>query len=155
MYWISLEATWSYEEGFKRMSLWKTWSDAWDKIIIEEGLIRTWSRWTIHQRRASRSLGIKEPNVIEKGKWIFNSRNQSYNEESYIIKCQSLLNQEMKWLVCWKWKLIIRCEVLQVTTSKSQCLSKIKCDNSHKVKKRWNDKIQYCASSSWRNVFYI
>jgi hypothetical protein len=36
--------------------------------------------------------------VMEKGKWMFNSRNQAYYEESYITKCQSLFNQEMKLL---------------------------------------------------------
>jgi hypothetical protein len=155
MYWISLKATWSYEEGFQRMSLWKTWSDEWGKIVVEEGLTRTWSRWTIHRRRASGSLGVKEPYVMENGKWMFNLRNQAYYEESYIIKCQSLFNQEMKWLRYQKWKLIIQCEVLHVTTLKSQCLSKIKCDNPHEVKKRWCAKIQYCASSSWRSWFNI
>jgi hypothetical protein len=33
---------------------------------------------------------------MEKDKWMFNLRNQAYNKESYITKCQSLLNQEMK-----------------------------------------------------------
>jgi hypothetical protein len=33
---------------------------------------------------------------MEKGKWMFNLRNQAYYEEFYIAKCQSLLNQEMK-----------------------------------------------------------
>jgi hypothetical protein len=33
---------------------------------------------------------------MEKDKWIFNPRNQAYYEESYITKCQSLFNQEMK-----------------------------------------------------------
>jgi hypothetical protein len=155
MYCISFEATWSYEEGFQKMSLWKKWSDEWDKIVVEEGLTRTWPRWTIHWRRASGSLGVKESYVMDKGKWKFNLRNQAYYEESYITKCQSLFNQEMKWLGYQKWKLIIRCEVLQVTTSKSQCLSKIKCDNPHKVKKRWSGKIQYCACWSWRSWFYI
>jgi hypothetical protein len=100
------------------MSLWKTWSDAWDKIVVEEGLIRTWSQWTMHRRRVSGSLGVKEPYMMEKGKRMFNPKNQAYYEESYIIKCQSLLNQEVKWLRYQKWKLIIRCEVLQVKTSK-------------------------------------
>jgi hypothetical protein len=135
MYWISLEATWTYEKGFQRMSLWKIWSIVWEKIVVEEGLTKTWPRWTIHRRRASGSLGIKEPYVMKKGKWMLNPRNQAYYEESYITKCQSLLNQEMKWLGYQKWKLIMRCKVLQVTTSKGQCLSKIKCDNPHKVKR--------------------
>jgi hypothetical protein len=99
------------------MSLWKTWSNVWDKIVVVEGLTRTWPRWTMHQRRASWGLGIDEPYVIEKGKWIFNLRNQAYYEESYITS-QSLLNQEVKWLGYQKWKLIILYEVLQVTTSK-------------------------------------
>jgi hypothetical protein len=34
--------------------------------------------------------------VIEKGKWMFNLRNQAIHEESHITKCQSLLNQDMK-----------------------------------------------------------
>jgi hypothetical protein len=31
--------------------------------------------------------------VMEKGKWMLNLRNQAIYEESYITKCQSLLNQ--------------------------------------------------------------
>jgi hypothetical protein len=65
-------------------------------MVVEEGLTRTWPRWTTHQRRASESLGIEEPYVMEKGKWIFNPRNQVVHEESHITKCQSLLNQDMK-----------------------------------------------------------
>jgi hypothetical protein len=100
------------------MSLWKTLSDVWDKIVVEEGLTRTWPRRTMHRRRESRSLDVEEPYVMEKGKWMFNLRNQAYYKESYITKCQSLLNQEMYWLGDQKWKLIIRCDVLQVTTTK-------------------------------------
>jgi hypothetical protein len=33
---------------------------------------------------------------MEKGKWKLNPRNQAIYEESHIIKCQSLLNQDMK-----------------------------------------------------------
>jgi hypothetical protein len=55
---------------------------------------------------------------MEKGKWMFIMRNQTYYEESYITKCQSLLSQEMKWPGDQKWKLIIWCEVLPVITSK-------------------------------------
>jgi hypothetical protein len=65
-------------------------------MVVEEGLRRTWSRWTIYQRRASKSLGVEEPYVIEKGKWMFNPNNQAIHEESRITKCQSLLNQDMK-----------------------------------------------------------
>jgi hypothetical protein len=143
MYWISLEVTWSYEEVFQIMSLWKTWSDEWDNIVVEEGLTWTWPRWTIHRRRARGSLSIEEPYVMKKGKWMLYPRNQAYYEESYITKCQSLFNQELKWLGYQKWKLIIRCEVLQVTTSNSQCLSKFNCGNPHEVKKRWSEKTQY------------
>jgi hypothetical protein len=50
----------------------------------------------MHQRRASECLSVEEPYVMEKGKWMFNPRNHSYFEKSYITKCQSLLNQEMK-----------------------------------------------------------
>jgi hypothetical protein len=70
------------------------------------------------------------------GQLVFNLRNQAYYEESYITKCQSLLNIEMKWLGYQKWKLIMRCEVLQITTSKSQSQIKIKCGNPHEVKKK-------------------
>jgi hypothetical protein len=33
---------------------------------------------------------------MEKDKWMFNLRNQVNYEESYITKCQSLLNQDVK-----------------------------------------------------------
>jgi hypothetical protein len=49
---------------------------------------------------------------------MFNLRNQAGHEESHITKYQSLLNQDMKWHGVQKWKLIIRSEVLHVTTSK-------------------------------------
>jgi hypothetical protein len=65
-------------------------------MVIEEGLTRTWPRWTIHRRRASGSLGVEEPYVMEKGKWMFNMRNQAIHEESHMTKCQNLLNQDMK-----------------------------------------------------------
>jgi hypothetical protein len=51
----------------------------------------------MHQRRASESLGIEVPDMMEKGKWMFNPRNQASHEKSHITKCQSLLNQDMKW----------------------------------------------------------
>jgi hypothetical protein len=72
----------------------------------------------MHRRRASRSVGVEESNVMEKGKWMFNPRNQTYYEKSDITKHQSLLNEEAKWLGYQKWKLIIWYEVLQVTTCK-------------------------------------
>jgi hypothetical protein len=67
-------------------------------MIVKEGLTRIWSQWTMHWRRASMSFSVEEPYVIEKDKWIFNPRNQAIHEESHITKCQSLLNQDMKWL---------------------------------------------------------
>jgi hypothetical protein len=48
----------------------------------------------MHRRRASGSLGVEEPYVMEKGKWMFNPRNQAYYKELYITKCQSLLDQD-------------------------------------------------------------
>jgi hypothetical protein len=39
---------------------------------------------------------VDVPDVIEKGKWMFNLRNQSIHKESHISKCQSLLNQDIK-----------------------------------------------------------
>jgi hypothetical protein len=65
-------------------------------MVVEEGLIRTCPRYTMHRRRASGSLDVEKPYVMEKGKWMFNSRNQAIHEESHITKCQSLLNQDMK-----------------------------------------------------------
>jgi hypothetical protein len=35
-------------------------------------------------------------NVMEKGKWMFNLRNQATHEESHISKWQTLLNQDIK-----------------------------------------------------------
>jgi hypothetical protein len=51
----------------------------------------------MYRRRTSGSLGVEVPNVMKKGKWMFNLRNQARYEESHITKCQSLLNQDMKW----------------------------------------------------------
>jgi hypothetical protein len=89
----------------------------------------------MHRRRAGGSLGVEVPNVMEKGKWMFNLKNQAIHVESHISKCQSLLNQDIKWHGDQKWELILRCEVFQVTTSMSQCQSKIKCGNPHEVKR--------------------
>jgi hypothetical protein len=50
----------------------------------------------MHRRRAGESLGVEVLDVMEKGKWMFNLRNQSTHEESHIPKCQSLLNQDIK-----------------------------------------------------------
>jgi hypothetical protein len=50
----------------------------------------------MHLRREIRSLGVEELYVMEMDKWMLNLMNQAYYEESYIIKCQSLLNQEVK-----------------------------------------------------------
>jgi hypothetical protein len=135
------------------MGSWKTWSVVWNKMVVKEGLRRTWPHWTIRRRRASGSISVELLDVMKKGKCMFNPRNQARHEESHITKCQSLLNQDMKWLGDQKWKLTIRCEVLQVATSKSKCQRKIKCDNPHRVKKRWSGKIQYYANSRWRSYF--
>jgi hypothetical protein len=126
--------------------------------------IKWWVRQDSSWRRINKDSAATMNHTSEKSKWESWHRGTVYDgegqmnvqyEESYITMCQSLFNQEMKWLGYQKWKLIIRYEVLQVTTSKSQCLSKIKCDNPHKVEKRWSGKIQYCASSSWRSWCYI
>jgi hypothetical protein len=85
----------------------------WNKVIDEEGLTRTWTQWTMYQKRASGSLDVDEPYVMEKGKWMFNPQNQAYYEESYITNYQYLLNQEMMWLGYQKWKMIIWCEVFK------------------------------------------
>jgi hypothetical protein len=97
------------------VSLWKTWNDVWDKMVVEEELTRTYPWWSMHQRIASGSLGVEVPDVMEKGKWMFNQRNQASHEESHISKCQSLLHQDIKWHGYQKWKLIFH-----VKYSKSQ-----------------------------------
>jgi hypothetical protein len=88
----------------------------------------------MHQRRASESLGVEVPDVMEKGKWMFNLKNQGSHEESHISKCQSLLSQDIKWLGDQKWKLIIRFEVSQVTISKSK--AKAKADVATPIKQK-------------------
>jgi hypothetical protein len=50
----------------------------------------------MYWRRASGSLSVEVPDLMKNGKWIFNSRNQTSHEESYISKYQSLLNQDIK-----------------------------------------------------------
>jgi hypothetical protein len=141
--------------SFLRLSIRKTWSDVWDMMVVEELLTMTWPQWNMYRRRASGSLSIEVLDVMEKGKWMFNLRNQSNHEELQIPKCPSLLNQDIKWLEDQKWKLIIWFEVFQATTTKSHCQSKITCGNPHEVKKKWSGNNQHCASSSWRNVFYV
>jgi hypothetical protein len=61
----------------------------------------------MHRRRASRSLDIEESYAMEKGKLMFNLRNQASYEESHITKCQSLLNQDIKLLGDKKWELTV------------------------------------------------
>ncbi len=61
---------------FSRMSLWKTWSDVWYKMVVEEGLTRAWPCWTMHWRRESESLDIKVLDVMDKDKCMLNPRNQ-------------------------------------------------------------------------------
>jgi hypothetical protein len=63
-------------------------------MVVEEELIRTWPRWTIHRIRASESLVVEEPYVMENGKWMFNPKNQVIHDESHITKCQSLFHVE-------------------------------------------------------------
>jgi hypothetical protein len=46
----------------------------------------------MHRGRASESLDVEEPYVIENVKWMFNPKNQAIHEETHITKCQSLLN---------------------------------------------------------------
>jgi hypothetical protein len=50
----------------------------------------------MHRIRASESLVVEEPDVMEKGKWMFNPRNEANHEESHITKCQCLLNGDTK-----------------------------------------------------------
>jgi hypothetical protein len=38
----------------------------WIMMVIEEGSTRAWTRWTIHQWRASGKLGVDVPYVMEK-----------------------------------------------------------------------------------------
>jgi hypothetical protein len=50
----------------------------------------------MHRRKTSGSLGVNEPYVMETDKWMSSLSNQAYYGDSYITKCQSLLNQEIK-----------------------------------------------------------
>jgi hypothetical protein len=66
----------------------------------------------------------------------------------------------IKWRYEVTWRSNIENWFYDVKYSKSQslesqCQSKIKCGNPHKVKEKWSDKNQYCTSSSWRNIFYV
>jgi hypothetical protein len=36
-------------------------------MVVEEGLTRTWPRSTMHRRRASGSLRVEVPDMMEKG----------------------------------------------------------------------------------------
>jgi hypothetical protein len=47
-------------------------------------------------RKIKQGLGVEISDVMEKGKWISNMRNQYSHKESHISKCQSLLNQDTK-----------------------------------------------------------
>jgi hypothetical protein len=42
-------------------------------MVVEEGLTRTWPRLTMHRRRANGSLDVEVLDVMEKGKWMFES----------------------------------------------------------------------------------
>jgi hypothetical protein len=43
-------------------------------IVIGEGSTRAWSWWTIYQRRVSGRLGVEVPDVMEKRKWMVESK---------------------------------------------------------------------------------
>jgi hypothetical protein len=60
----------------------------------------------MHQRRAKESLDVVVPDVVEKGKWIFNPRNQASHEESHITKCQIFI--ESRYKVTWTSKVEIQ-----------------------------------------------
>jgi hypothetical protein len=52
----------------------------------------------MHRKRVSGNPNVEISDVMEKGKCMFNQRNQSSHEDSHISKCQFLLNQDIKWL---------------------------------------------------------
>jgi hypothetical protein len=52
----------------------KTQKVVWIMMVIEEWSTRAWSRWTIHQKRAIESLDVEVPDIMEKGKWMFESK---------------------------------------------------------------------------------
>jgi hypothetical protein len=69
--------TYSSTSTFQRiinMSSLKTHRVVWIMIVIKEGPTRAWLRWTIHQRRACGRLGGEVPNVMEKGKYMVESK---------------------------------------------------------------------------------
>jgi hypothetical protein len=104
-------------------------------MVVDEGLTRTWPRWTMHRRRASGSLGVEVPNVMEKGKWMFSPRNHatmknyiSLSVNLYCIKIWS--DMEIK---CGNWLYSLKCSNSQPL--KSQCQSKIKYGKLHEAKR--------------------
>jgi hypothetical protein len=86
-------------------------------MVVDEGLTRTWLRWTIHRRSASMRLGLEAPDVMEKSKWMLNRRNQATLKGSHIFEYQSLLNLILN-------DLEIKCENWSygLTSTKSQAL---------------------------------
>jgi hypothetical protein len=49
------------------------------------------------------------------------------------------VNQDIKWFGDQKWNWSYGLKYHKSQPPKSQCQSKIKCANSHEVKKRWSD----------------
>jgi hypothetical protein len=58
----------------------------------------------MHWRRASGSLGVVVPDMMQKGKWMFNPRNQASHEESHITVSISI---ESRYEVAWRSKVKI------------------------------------------------
>jgi hypothetical protein len=78
----------------------KTQRVVWIMMVIEEGSIRAWSWWTIHQRRASGSLDVEVPVCDgEEASEYLSLRYQSCHIESHSSKCWYLWDQEIK--VTW------------------------------------------------------
>jgi hypothetical protein len=83
-----------------------------------------------------------------------NLRYQASHKESHISKCQSLFNQDIKWFGDQKWKLIIRLKYSKSQPPKSQWQNKIKCDNPHEVKKRWNSN-NHLVQAQVEEIYFI
>ncbi len=136
------------------MSLWKTWSDEWDMMVVEEGLTRTWPWWTMHRRRASESLGIEVPNVMER------SSGCSIRGIKLVMKNHISLSVNLYWIKKWgnldtksgNWSYVwsTPSHILEESMLKQDQIG-----NIHKVKKKRSDNNKFDANSSWRSCFYV
>jgi hypothetical protein len=128
-------------------------------MVVDEGLTRNWPWWAMHRRRASESLGIEVPNVMEKDKWMFSLRNHA------TMKNHISLSVNLYWTKIWSdleikcgnWLYNVKCSKWQPL--KSQWQSKIKCWNPDEVKRnemaRFNIVQPLKSKEEWTQVRWV